>query len=181
MSAARIVRRRRSRPTTRPSPASVGFVPRIPRSATAATALQPPKASSTGAWHSTRSASPVSRASVAERGRGAEALDELPVRHAALLEPLARPLVVFGGGLDEKRAPFASADAAAEGLLRRRRRVALPEERLDDHRTAAGRAYRAIELAHRDAVRRTDEGALTHAIERCDDVLARGREGDRAA
>ena len=96
----------------------------------------------------------------------AEPLDELPVRHAALVETLARPLVVLGRGLDQKGVPLTRANATAEGLLRRRRGVALPEESLDDHRTSACRAGRAIKLAHRDAVGRANECALADAIER---------------
>src|SRR2546427_604471 len=196
MSAARIVRSKRSRPTTRPSPASVGFVPRMPRRATAATALHPPRESSTGAWQSTRSASPVSSASVADRGRagegggalaerlrvrvGPEPLDELPVRHPAFVEPLARFGVVVVRGFDQERAPFAGADATAESLLRGHRRVALPEEGFDDHRTTARRAGRAVELAHRDAMRSADERALSHAIERGEDLVARRRACDDA-
>ena len=77
--------------------------------------------------------------------------------------------------------PFACADAAAEGLLRRGGRVALPQEGFDDHGTAAGRAGRSVELAHRDAMGRPDEGAFSDAIERGKDLVSRGGERDRAS
>ena len=112
---------------------------------------------------------------------GTEPLHELPVRHAAGLEPLARLLVVLGRGFDEERATLASADAAAERLFRRGGCVAFPEERFDDHGSAACRAGRAVELAHRNAVRRPDERALSHSIERREDFVAGRRERDRAA
>ena len=114
-------------------------------------------------------------------GVGPEPLDELPVRQAPLLEALARSLVVLGRGLDEEGVPFAGADAAAEGLLRGGGRVALPQEGFDDHGTAAGRAGRSVELAHRDAMRHPDEGAFSDAIEPGKDLVSRGRERDRAS
>jgi len=73
------------------------------------------------------------------------------------------------------------ADAAAERLLRGDRCVTLPEERLDDHRTAAGRAGARVELAHRDAVRRPDERALPDPIERAKHFVSGRREGDHSA
>src|SRR3982074_2675646 len=97
---------------------------------------------------------------------GPEALDELPVRHAAWLEAARTLLVVVVDGLDEEGAALAGADTAAEGFLRRHRRVALPEERLDDHRPVTRRAVRAVELAHRDAVRGADERAVGNTLER---------------
>src|SRR5207249_5168360 len=104
----------------------------------------------------------------------AEPLDELPIRHAPLVETLARPLVVLGRGLDQKGVPLTGANATAEGLLRRGRGVALPEKSLDDHWTAACRAGRPIDLAHRDAVRRANEGALADTIERRQYFVSRG-------
>src|SRR6202171_5687425 len=84
------------------------------------------------------------------RGRiGAETLDELPVLHAPALEAPRSLLVVVIDGLDEEGAALARADAATERLLRRDRRVALPEERLHDDRTVTRRAVRAVKLAHR--------------------------------
>src|SRR5204863_7184059 len=46
----------------------------------------------------------------------AEPLDELPVRHAALVDTLARPAVVLGRGLDHKAVPLTGANATAEVL-----------------------------------------------------------------
>src|SRR5207247_68320 len=128
MRAARIVRSNRSRPTTRASPASAGLAPRIPSSATAATALQPPRASSTGeriqAAARDQDLEDTEQEDIARRRGGhrrfdgsqrgheggeiprgvesrrgltkrlrvrirAEPLDELPIRHAALVETLA--------------------------------------------------------------------------------------------
>ena len=77
--------------------------------------------------------------------------------------------------------PFAGADAAAEGLLRGGGRVALPQEGFNDHGTAAGRAGRSVELAHRDPMGHPDEGAFSDAIERGKDLVRRGRERDRAS
>jgi hypothetical protein len=121
---------------------------------------------------------------LAERLRvriGSEPLDELPVRHATLLEALARALVILARGLDEERMALAGADPAAEGLFRRGRGVALPEECLDDHGAATRRAGRSIELPHRHAMGRADERALAHPVERGNDLVARGRERDRAS
>ena len=116
------------------------------------------------------------------RGRiGAEALDELPVRHAPRLEPARALLVLVVDRLDEEGAALARAHAAAEGLLRRHGRVALPEERLDDHRAVTCRAMRGVELAHRDAVRRADEHAVGNALEPREDLVERGREDDDRA
>ena len=115
------------------------------------------------------------------RGIAAEALDKAPERKAAPLEALARFLVLVARRLDQQRAPLAGADAATKSLLRRRGRVAFPEESFDDDRPAAGRAGRPVELAHRDAVRGADEHALPDAIERREDVLGRGRPGDDAS
>ena len=116
------------------------------------------------------------------RGRiGAEALDELPVRHAPRLEPARALLVLVVDRLDEEGAALARAHAAAESLLRRHGRVALPEERLDDHRAVTCRAMRGVELAHRDAVRRADEHAVGNALEPREDLVERGREDDDRA
>ena len=60
-------------------------------------------------------------------------------------------------------------------------RVALPEERFDDDRAVARRAVRAVELAHRDAVRGPDERAVRNALERRNDLLAGWRERDDGA
>src|SRR5207245_3901109 len=112
---------------------------------------------------------------------GSESLDELPVRHATLLEALAGALVVLARGLDEEGVPLARADPAAEGLFRRGRRVALPEEGLDDHGTTARRTRRSVELPHREAMGRADERALADPVERGDDLVARGRERHRTS
>src|SRR5205807_8085233 len=79
-------------------------------------------------------------------GIGAETLDELPIGHAPRLGPARALLVVVVDGLDEEGAALARADAAAEGLLRRHWRVALPQEGLDDHRAVTRRAMRSVEL-----------------------------------
>src|SRR5207247_10019826 len=91
------------------------------------------------------------------------------------LGPLAGEGVVIARRLDEQRAPLARADAAAERLFGRRGGIAFPEERLDDHRPAARRARRSVELAHRDPVWCTDEHALADAIERREDLARGGR------
>jgi hypothetical protein len=88
-------------------------------------------------------------------GIGAETLDELPVRHATRLETARALLVVGVDRFDEQGAAFARADAAPERLLVRNWRVALPRGCLDDDRAVARRAVRAVQLAHRDAVRRS--------------------------
>ena len=105
------------------------------------------------------------------RGIGSESLDELPVRHAPRLEPARALLVVGVDRLDEEGAALTRAYAAAEGLLRRHGRIALPQEGLDDHRPVTGRAVRTVELAHRDAVRRADEHAVGDALERGEDIF----------
>src|SRR5439155_2293987 len=104
-----------------------------------------------------------------------------PVRHAARLDA-SRALLVLGiDRFDQKRPAIARADTAAEGLLRGHGRIALPEERLHDDRRTARRAARAVELAHRDAMRRADERRIGDTLERDEELVRRRRHSDDIA